>query len=58
MAPYLWAWAAFDPMREDHLAIMRKYPNRPQTHAEPYQGIANLPPEAKALAERVPTSYQ
>ena len=58
MAPYLWAWAAFDHMREDHLALMRKIPNRPQTHGVPYSGIANLPSEAKALAERVPTSYE
>jgi hypothetical protein len=45
-------------MREDHLALIRKYPNRPQTHGVPYRGITNLPPEAKALAERVPTSYE
>ena len=57
MAPYLWAWAAFDHMREGHMALIRKYPNRPQTHGVPYKGIANLPPEAKALAGRVPTSY-
>ena len=58
MAPYLWAWAAFDHMKEDHLAMIRRYPNRAQTHGVPYEGIADLPPEAKALAERVPTSYQ
>ena len=57
MAPYLWAWAAFDHMREGHDALIRKYPNREQTHGVPYRGIANLPPEAKALAARVPTSY-
>jgi len=47
MAPYLWARAAFDHMREDHLALIRKYRNRPQTLGVSYQGIANLPPEAK-----------
>ncbi len=57
MAPYLCAWAAFDHMREDHLALIRKYPNRKQTHGVPYEGIAGLPQEAKELAERVPTSY-
>ena len=56
MAPYLWAWAAFDHMREDHLALIRRFPNRKQTHGVPYQGIEGLPPEAAALAERVPTS--
>jgi arylsulfatase len=56
MAPYLWAWAAFDHMREDHLGLIRRFPNRKQTHGVPYQGIEGLPPEAAALAERVPTS--
>jgi hypothetical protein len=45
-------------MREDHLAMIRKYPNRKQTHGVPYEGIRDLPPEAKALARRVPTTYQ
>jgi len=57
MAPYLWAWAAFDHMKERHEALIRKYPNRPPTHGVPYEGIDNLPIEAKAVAERVPTSY-
>ncbi|MFP6654128.1 MAG: sulfatase-like hydrolase/transferase, partial [Myxococcota bacterium] len=57
MAPYLWAWAAFDHMRERHLALIRDYPHRPHTHAVPYEGIEDLPPEARALAEGVPTTY-
>jgi arylsulfatase len=57
MAPYLWAWAPFDHMRERHLALIRKYPNRPQTHGVPYRGIEGLPAEARALAEEVPTTY-
>ncbi len=57
MAPYLWAWAAFDHMREGHMALIRKYPNRAQTHGVPYEGIRDLPEEAAALAERVPASY-
>jgi arylsulfatase len=57
MAPYLWAWAAFDHMRERHLNMIQQYPNRPQTHGVPYEGIVDLPAEAKALAARVPTTY-
>jgi len=57
MAPYLWAWAAFDHMREGHDALIRKYPHRSHTHDVPDKGIVNLPAEAKALAARVPTSY-
>ena len=57
MAPYLWAWAAFDHMKERHEALIRKYPNRPPTHGVPYEGIDGLPAAAKALAERVPTTY-
>ena len=57
MAPYLWAWAPFDHMRERHLNMIEQYPNRPQTHGVPYEGIVGLPAEAKALAARVPTTY-
>lgn len=57
MSPYLWAWAAFDHMRERHMHQLEKYPNREQTHGVPYRGITNLPAEAKALAEAVPTTY-
>ena len=58
MPPYLWAWAAFDHMRERHDALVRKYPHRPPTHGTPYQGIVDLPPEAQAVADAVPTSYE
>lgn len=57
MAPYLWAWAPFDHMRERHLNMIEQYPNRPQTHGVPYEGIVGLPAEAKALAATVPTTY-
>lgn len=57
MSPYLWAWAAFDHMRERHDALIRSYPHRSHTHDVPYKGISNLPPEAKALAERLPKTY-
>ncbi len=58
MAPYLWAWAAFDHMKERHEALIRKYPHRKPTHGVPYEGIEGLPAEAKAVASRVPTSYE
>ncbi len=57
MAPYLWAWAPFDHMRERHLNMIEQYPHRPQTHGVPYEGIVDLPAEAKALAATVPTTY-
>lgn len=58
MPPYLWAWAAFDHMKERHEALVRKYPHRPPTHGRPYQGIADLPAAAQALADGVPRTYQ
>ena len=54
MAPYLWAWAPFDHMKNRHEMQMKKYPNRKPTRDKPYEGISNLPEEAKALAESVP----
>lgn len=57
MAPYLWAWAAFDHMKERHEALIRKYPHRKPTHGKPYEGIEGLPSEAKALADHLPRSY-
>jgi arylsulfatase len=57
MSPYLWAWAAFDHMRERHLDQTEQFPHRKQTHGVPYRGIANLPAGAKALADTVPTTY-
>jgi arylsulfatase len=57
MAPFIWAWAAFDHMRERHLEQLEKYPHRRQTHGVPYHGIEGLPEEAKKLADSVPTSY-
>ncbi len=57
MTPYLWAWAAFDHMRERHLEMIRKYSNREPIHGVPYEGIEGLSEEAKELAASVPTSY-
>jgi arylsulfatase A-like enzyme len=53
MAPYLWAWAAFDQMKQRHLRQIAKYPLREPTHGKPYTGIRDLPADAKALADRV-----
>jgi len=52
MPPFLWAWASFDRMKVRHERLIEKYPNRPVTHGKPYEGIENLPAEAKALAEQ------
>jgi arylsulfatase A-like enzyme len=58
MPPYLWAWAAFDHMKERHEALIRKYPHRSPTHGKPYEGIADLPAAAHAVADSVPLTYQ
>lgn len=57
MAPYLWAWAPFDHMKNRHLEQMEKYPNRKVTRGIPYEGIENLPEAAKELAETVPVYH-
>ena len=49
---YIWAWPAFDQMRERHLAQMRAYPNRTPTEGEPFGGIADLREDAARLAKR------
>jgi hypothetical protein len=33
------------------MALKKKFPDRGETHAEPYEGIANLRPETKQLLE-------
>ncbi len=53
MPPYLWAWLAFDHMKERHLKQMEDYPNRPVTRGVPYEGIEELRSEAKRLSERL-----
>jgi arylsulfatase A-like enzyme len=58
MPPYLWAWAAFDHMKERHEALIRQYPHRAPTHGKPYEGIADLPAAAQAVADGVPLTYQ
>ncbi len=46
-----WAGGQFASMIKRHMALKKKYPNRPPTHARPYEGIVNLRPETKKLVE-------
>jgi arylsulfatase len=47
----MWSVSYFSSMRERHVAFKKKYPDREETHARPYEGISNLRPETKALVE-------
>ena len=47
----MWTVSYFSSMRERHMAFKKKYPDRRETHAKPYEGISNLRPESKALVE-------
>jgi len=47
----MWTVSYFSSMRERHMAFKKKYPDRKETHAKPYEGISNLRPESKALVE-------
>jgi len=51
LATGMWSVAYFPDMRERHMALKKKFPDRTETRAEPYEGIANLRPETKALLE-------
>jgi len=46
-----WAGGQFAGMIKRHMALKKKYPNRPATYARPYEGIENLRPESKELVE-------
>lgn len=46
-----WAGGQFASMAKRHMALRKKYPDRPATHAKPYEGIENLRPESKKLVE-------
>ena len=46
-----WAGGQFNIMVKRHLAHKKQYPDRPGTHAVPYEGIENLRPESKKLVE-------
>jgi arylsulfatase len=47
----MWTVAFFGDMRARHMAFKKKYPDRPETHGIPYQGIEDLRPETKKLLE-------
>jgi arylsulfatase A-like enzyme len=49
MATGMWSVAYFPDMRARHIALKRKFPDRHETSAEPYEGVANLRPETKEL---------
>jgi len=51
LATGMWSVAYFPDMLERHMALKKKYPDRKETHARPYEGIANLRPETRALLE-------
>ena len=36
-------------MKERHMALKKKFPDRTETRDEPYEGIANLRPETMEL---------
>ncbi len=42
MAQFLWAWPAFDHMKDRHEQMIAKYPHTPVTRGKPYTGIERL----------------
>ncbi len=49
LATGMWSVAYFPDMKERHMALKKKFPDRTETHGVPYEGIANLRPETKEL---------
>jgi arylsulfatase A-like enzyme len=47
----MWAVESFKDMRIRHEALKQRYPDRPETHGAPYEGIENLRPETKEMLE-------
>jgi arylsulfatase A-like enzyme len=47
----MWAVESFNDMRTRHEAFKKRYPDRPETHAAPYEGIEDLRPETKKMLE-------
>jgi len=46
-----WSGGQFAGMVQRHMALQKKYPNRPPTHGLPYEGIENLRPETILLVD-------
>jgi arylsulfatase len=47
----MWSVESFKDMRVRHELFKKKYPDRPETHGAPYEGIDNLRPETKEMLE-------
>ncbi|MCP3850652.1 MAG: sulfatase-like hydrolase/transferase [Gammaproteobacteria bacterium] len=47
----IWSVNYFGSMRARHMAFKKKFPDRKETHAKPYEGISNLRPESKELVD-------
>jgi arylsulfatase len=47
----MWTVAYFGDMRARHMAFKKKYPDRPETIAKPYEGIENLRPETQEFLD-------
>ncbi len=47
----MWTVSYFGSMRERHMAFRKKYPDRKETHAKPYEGVSNLRAETKAMLD-------
>jgi arylsulfatase A-like enzyme len=58
LAPGMWSVAYFPDMRARHMALKKKFPDRKETYGEPYEGIANLRPETKALLDYYHTAQK
>ena len=56
LATGMWTVAYFPDMLERHLALKKKFPDRGETRAQPYEGIADLRPETKALLKYYDTA--
>ena len=46
-----WAGGQFNAIVARHLVYKKQYPDTPETHAKPYEGIENLRPESKVLVD-------
>lgn len=53
MPTMIWAWPAFDQMRERHAKQIAKYPHRDITTGRPYSGIVDLRDEAARMSDRL-----
>lgn len=45
MGTFLWAWEPFDKIKNDHEALIAKYPNTPPRQTKVYTGLSNFTPD-------------